>query len=125
MFWLLFILLCIAVGWFSYKKYNRNFFIWSISAFLFSPLFTILVLLFLENFIYTSPEKFSREILDIYKLYKNGFLDEKEYKIKKENLIYKLKTSNPDNFLVKITPLIQNSILDENEIQLIKRKLYE
>ena len=122
MMWILFILLCLAVGWFANKKFNRNFFIWSLVAFLFSPLLTV-ILLFILDFIYTNPEKFSREIMDLYKLYKNNIISQEEFENKKQNLINSIKTNQKEQFLVKILPLVKNHILTNKDIENIKRRL--
>jgi hypothetical protein len=123
MMWIFFILLCIGVGIFANKKFNRNIFVWSLSAFLFSPLLTIIVLLILE-YLNTTPQSFNKKMTEIYKLYKNGIITQDEYQNKKQLLILSIKNSNPENFLVKITPLIENGILDTDDIENIKRKLY-
>jgi len=122
MMWILFILLCLAVGWFANKKFNRNFFIWSLVAFLFSPLLTV-ILLFILDYIYTNPEKFSREMMDLYKLYQNGIISQEEFEMKKENLINSIKTNQKEQFLVKILPLVENHILTNEDIENIKRRL--
>jgi hypothetical protein len=122
--WILFGLVCMLVGFFAYKKFNRNFWIWSFIAFLFSPLLTIILLLVLEYVINTSAEKFSRKMMDLHKLYKNGIITQDEYQNKKQLLILSIKNSNPEDFLVKITPLVENGILDTNDIENIKRRLY-
>jgi len=122
--WLLFILLCLGVGFFANKKFHRRFWLWSILAFLFSPLFTI-ILLFLVEYVWNMPpEKFARKMIDLHKLYQNGIIDEKEYVFKKNFLISNLRNDKPDEFLVKIIPLVENKILNEEEINQIKRKLY-
>jgi uncharacterized membrane protein YbhN (UPF0104 family) len=64
----LFILLCLGIGLFANKKFNRRWWLWSILAFLFSPLLTFILLFFIEYVWNTTPQKFSREILDLYKL---------------------------------------------------------
>ena len=120
--WILFILLCLAVGWFANKKFNRNFFIWSLVAFLFSPLLTV-ILLFILDYIYTNPEKFSREMMDLYKLYQNGIISQEEFEMKKEKLINSIKTNQKEQFLVKILPLVENHILTNEDIENIKRRL--
>ncbi len=120
--WILFILLCLAVGWFANKKFNRNFFIWSLVAFLFSPLLTV-ILLFILDYIYTNPEKFSREMMDLYKLYQNGIISQEEFENKKQNLINSIKTNQKEQFLVKILPLVENHILTNEDIENIKRRL--
>jgi len=122
--WILFILLCLGVGLFANKKFNRNFIIWSIIAFLFSPLFTIIILFFIEYIWNMPPEKFSREILDLYKLYKNNVISKEEFEYKKNLLIEKIRNDKKEEFLVKILPLIENHILNEKDINKIKRKLY-
>ena len=121
---LLFIVLCFGVGLFANKKFNRNLLIWSLIAFLFSPLFAILILLFIEYVYYTSPEKFSRKIMDLYKLRKNKILSEDEYQFKKNILISSIRNGKKEEFLVKITPLVENSILTDEDIENIKRRLY-
>ena len=78
MMWILFALICILVGFFANKKFNRNFWIWSFIAFLFSPLFTIIILIVLEYVIYTSAEQFSRKMMDLYKLYKNNVINQED-----------------------------------------------
>jgi len=122
--WILFIILCLLIGLFANKKFNRRWWVWSIVAFLFSPLFTLILLFIVEYWWNTPPEKFSREMIDLYKLYKNGIIDEKEYIFKKNFLISNLRNDKPDEFLVKIIPLIENKILNEEDINQIKRKLY-
>jgi len=121
---LLFIVLCFGVGLFANKKFNRNLLIWSLIAFLFSPLFAILILLFIEYVYYTSPEKFSRKIMDLYKLRKNKILSEDEYQFKKNILISSIRNDKKEEFLVKITPLVENNILTDEDIENIKRRLY-
>ena len=121
---LLFIVLCFGVGLFANKKFNRNLLIWSLIAFLFSPLFAILILLFLEYVYYTSPENFSRKIMDLYKLRKNNILSEDEYQFKKNILISSIRNDKKEEFLVKITPLVENNILTDENIENIKRRLY-
>ena len=120
--WILFILLCLLVGWFANKKFNRNFFIWSLIAFFFSPLLSV-ILLFVLDFIYTNPEKFSRQMLDLYKLYKNNIISQEEFENKKINLINSIKTNQKEEFLVKILPLVENKILTNEDIEKIKRRL--
>ena len=122
--WILFGLVCMGVGFFAYKKFNRNFWIWSFIAFLISPLFTIVLLFILEYIINTTPEKFSREIMDLHKLYKNGIISFDEYNMKKASIIYSIKTTKKDEFLVKIVPLVENGILNNEDIEQIKRRLY-
>jgi uncharacterized membrane protein YbhN (UPF0104 family) len=122
--WLLFILLCIGIGFFANKKFNRRIWVWSIIAFLFSPLLTLILLFFIEYFWNTSAEKFSRKIMDLNKLYKNGIISQEEYEFKKNNIISKLRNDKPDEFLVKILPLVENNILTKEGINQIKRKLY-
>ena len=121
---LLFIVLCFGVGLFANKKFNRNLLIWSLIAFLFSPLFAILILLFLEYVYYTSPENFSRKIMDLYKLRKDNILSEDEYEFKKNILISSIRNDKKEEFLVKITPLVENNILTDEDIENIKRRLY-
>jgi len=123
MMWILFGLVCMGVGFFAYKKFNRNFWIWSFIAFLISPLFTIILLLILEYIINTTPEKFSRKMIDLHKLYKNGIISSDEYEIKKAMLINSLRVSNKEDFLVKIVPLIENNVLRNEDIEMIKRRL--
>ena len=120
--WILFILLCLLVGWFANKKFNRNFFIWSLIAFFFSPLLSV-ILLFILDFIYTNPEKFSRQMLDLYKLYENNIISQEEFENKKINLINSIKTNQKEEFLVKILPLVENKILTNEDIEKIKRRL--
>ena len=122
--WILFGLVCMGVGFFAYKKFNRNFWIWSFVAFLISPLFTIILLLILEYIINTTPEKFSRQIMDLHKLYKNGIISLDEYNFKKANIINSIRTTKKDEFLVKIVPLVENGILTNEDIDEIKRRLY-
>jgi hypothetical protein len=124
MMWILFGLVCMGVGFFAYKKFNRNFWIWSFVAFLISPLFTIILLLILEYIINTTPEKFSRQIMDLHKLYKNGIISLDEYNFKKANIINSIRTTKKDEFLVKIVPLVENGILTNEDIDEIKRRLY-
>ena len=121
---LLFIVLCFGVGLFANKKFNRNLLIWSLIAFLFSPLLAVLILLFIEYVYYTSPENFSRKIMDLYKLRKNKILSEDEYQFKKNILISSIRNGKKEEFLVKITPLVENSILTDEDIENIKRRLY-
>jgi len=122
--WIVFILLCLGIGLFASKKFHRRFWLWSILAFLFSPLF-VFILLYLVEYVWNKPpEKFSREIIDLNKLYKNGVINEKEYEFKKNFLISNLRNDKPDEFFVKIIPLIENKILNEEDINKIKRKLY-
>ena len=123
MMWILFGLICMLVGFFASKKFNRNFWIWSFIAFLLSPFFTIILLFILEYFIMTNPEKFSRQIMDIYKLYKNNIIQEDEYQIKKSMLINSIKNNKKEEFLVKILPLFENGILNNQDIEMIKRRL--
>jgi len=123
MMWILFGLVCMGVGFFAYKKFNRNFWIWSFIAFLISPLFTIIILLVLEYIINTTPEKFSRQIMDLHKLYKNGIISKEEYEMKKAIIINSIKTSHKETFLVKILPLVENNILTNEDINQIKRRL--
>jgi uncharacterized membrane protein YbhN (UPF0104 family) len=120
----LFILLCLGIGLFANKKFNRRWWLWSILAFLFSPLLTFILLFFIEYVWNTTPQKFSREILDLYKLNKNRVISQEEYKFKKNSLISKLRNDKPDEFLVKIIPLVENNILTNEDINKIKRKLY-
>ena len=122
--WILFGLICMGVGFFAYKKFNRNFWIWSFIAFLLSPLFTIITLFILEYIINTTPEKFSRKIMDLHKLYKNNIISEDEFQNKKNKIIYSLKTSQKEDFLVKILPLVENNILTNEDIENIKRRIY-
>jgi len=124
MMWILFGLICMGVGFFAYKKFNRNFWIWSFIAFLLSPLFTIIILFILEYIINTSPETFSRKIMDLYKLYKNGIISKEEFEYKKNILISSLKTSQKEQFLVRILPLIENNILTQEDVENIKRRIY-
>ncbi len=121
--WILFGLICMLVGFFAYKKFNRNFWIWSFIAFLLSPLFTIVILFILEYIINTTPEKFSRQIMDLHKLYKNGIISSDEYEMKKAMLINSIKNSHKEEFLVKILPLLENGILTNEDIEHIKRRL--
>jgi len=123
MMWILFGLICMLVGFFAYKKFNRNFWIWSFIAFLLSPLFTIVILFILEYIINTTPEKFSRQIMDLHKLYKNGIISSDEYEMKKAMLINSIKNSHKEEFLVKILPLLENGILTNEDIEHIKRRL--
>jgi len=123
MMWILFGLICMLVGFFAYKKFNRNFWIWSFIAFLLSPLFTIVILFILEYIINTTPEKFSRQIMDLHKLYKNGIISSDEYEMKKAMLINSIKNSHKEEFLVKILPLVENGILTNEDIEHIKRRL--
>jgi len=123
MMWILFGLVCMAVGFFAYKKFNRNFWIWSFIAFLLSPLFTIIILLILEYIINTTPEKFSRQLMDLHKLYKNGIISNDEFNIKKANIINSIKSNKKEEFLVKIIPLLENGILTNDDIEQIKRRL--
>jgi len=124
MMWILFGLICMGVGFFAYKKFNRNFWIWSFIAFLLSPLFTIILLFIIEYIINTTPENFSRKIMDLYKLYKNGIISQEEFEYKKNILISSLKTSQKEQFLVRILPLIENHILTQEDIENIKRRFY-
>jgi len=123
MMWILFGLACMGVGFFAYKKFNRNFWIWSFIAFLLSPLFTTILLLVLEYIINTTPEKFSRQIMDLHKLYKNGIISYDEYEMEKSRIINSIKTSNKESFLVKILPLVENGVLTNKDIEMIKRRL--
>jgi len=123
MMWILFGLICMLVGFFAYKKFNRNFWIWSFIAFLLSPFFTIILLFIIEYFIMTNPETFSRKIMDIYKLYKNNLISKDEFEFKKANLINSIKNNKKDEFLVKILPLVENKILTDEDIEMIKRRL--
>jgi len=123
MMWILFGLACMGVGFFAYKKFNRNFWIWSFIAFLLSPLFTTILLLVLEYIINTTPEKFSRQIMDLHKLYKNGIISYDEYEMEKSRIINFIKTSNKESFLVKILPLVENGVLTNKDIEMIKRRL--
>jgi len=123
MMWILFGLICMGVGFFAYKKFNRNFWIWSFIAFLLSPLFTIILLFILEYIINTTPEKFSRQIMDLHKLYKNGIISSDEYEMKKAMLINSIKNNKKDEFLIKIIPLVENGILTNEDIEVIKRRL--
>jgi len=120
--WILFALMCMGVGFFAYKKFNRNFWIWTILAFLLSPLFSLIILFVVEYIIFTSPKTFSRKMLDIDKLYKNGLIDENEYKNSKEKLLLSIKTNNLNDFLVKILPLIENNVLNQEDIEKLKRR---
>jgi hypothetical protein len=122
--WILFIFLCLGIGIFANKKFNRRIWLWSILAFLFSPLFTFILLFFVEYIWNTPPEKFSRNIIDLNKLYKNGVISQQEYEFKKNSLISKLRNDKPDEFLVKIIPLVENNVLTNEDINQIKRKLY-
>jgi uncharacterized membrane protein YbhN (UPF0104 family) len=122
--WILFILLCLGIGLFANKKFNRRLWLWSILAFLFSPLLTLFLLFFVEYIWNTTPEKFSRQILDLNKLYKNGVITQEEYEFKKNSLISRLRNDKADEFLVKIIPLVENNILTDEDINKIKRKLY-
>ena len=122
--WILFGLVCMGVGFFAYKKFNRNFWIWSFIAFLLSPLFTIILLLILEYIIFTTPEKFSRKMMDLYKLYKNNIISSEEFEMNKNKLINSIRTTKKDEFLVKIVPLVENGILTQNDIENIKRRIY-
>jgi hypothetical protein len=122
--WILFILICLGIGLFASKKFNRRFWLWSILAFLFSPLFTIILLFIVEYWWNTTPEKFSRKIVDLDKLYKNGVISKEEYEFKKNSLISSLRNDKADEFLVKIIPLVENNILTDEDINKIKRKLY-
>jgi uncharacterized membrane protein YbhN (UPF0104 family) len=122
--WILFILLCLGVGIFANKKFNRRIWLWTIIAILFSPLFTIILLFFVEYLWNTSAEKFARKIMDLDKLYKNGVISKEEYEFKKNSLISSLRNDKPDEFLVKILPLVENKILTNEDINQIKRKLY-
>ena len=123
MIWILFGLVCMGVGFFAYKKFNRNFWIWSFIAFLLSPLFTVILLFVIEYVFYTNPETFSRKIMDLYKLYKNGLIQEDEYLMKKAMLINSIKNNKKEEFLVKIIPLVENGILSDEDIEMIKRRL--
>lgn len=122
--WILFILLCLAIGLFANKKFNRRWWLWSILAFLFSPLLTLFLLFFVEYIWNTLPEKFARNIIDLNKLYKNGVISQQEYEFKKNFLISKLRNDKPNEFLVKIIPLVENNVLTNEDINQIKRKLY-
>jgi uncharacterized membrane protein YbhN (UPF0104 family) len=122
--WILFILLCLGIGLFANKKFNRRLWLWSILAFLFSPLLTLFLLFFVEYIWNTPPEKFARNIIDLNKLYKNGVISQEEYEFKKNFLISRLRNDKPDEFLVKIIPLVENNILTDEDINKIKRKLY-
>ena len=121
---ILFGIVCMGVGFFAYKKFNRNFWIWSFIAFLLSPFLTIILLLVLEFVINTSAETFSRRIMDMYKLYKKGIITKEEFENNKNKLIYSIKTTKKDEFLVKIVPLVENGILTQNDIENIKRRIY-
>ena len=121
--WILFGLICMGVGFFAYKKFNRNFWIWSFIAFLLSPLFTIILLLIWEYIINTTPESFSRKIMDLHKLYKNGVISSEDFQNGKNKLISSIKTSQKEHFLVKILPLVENDILTDEDIENIKRRL--
>jgi uncharacterized membrane protein YbhN (UPF0104 family) len=123
--WILFILLCLGIGLFANKKFNRRIWLWSILAILFSPLLTLFLLFFVEYIWNTSPEKFARNILDLNKLYKNGVISQKEYEFKKNSLISKLRNDKADEFLVKIIPLVENNILTNEDINQIKGKLWK
>jgi biotin transporter BioY len=120
--WIAFGIICMLVGFFAYKKFNRNFWIWSFIAFLISPLFTIIILLILEYIINMSPEKFSRKMMDLHKLYKNGIISDEEYQLKKDSLINSIRVSDKENFLVKILPLVENGVLTNEDIEKIKRR---
>jgi len=122
MMWIAFGIICMLVGFFAYKKFNRNFWIWSFIAFLISPLFTIIILLILEYIINMSPEKFSRKMMDLHKLYKNGIISDEEYQLKKDSLINSIRVSDKENFLVKILPLVENGVLTNEDIEKIKRR---
>jgi len=122
--WIIFILLCLGIGLFASKKFHRRFWLWSILAFLFSPLFTFILLYFIEYVWNKPPEKFSREILDLHKLYENRVISKEEYEFKKNSLILSLRNDKADEFLVKIIPLVENGILTQEDINQIKRKLY-
>jgi uncharacterized membrane protein YbhN (UPF0104 family) len=122
--WILFILLCLGIGLFANKKFNRRLWLWSILAFLFSPLLTLFLLFFVEYIWNTLPEKFARNIIDLNKLYKNGVISQEEYEFKKNFLISRLRNDKADEFLVKIIPLVENNILTDEDINKIKRKLY-
>jgi hypothetical protein len=122
--WILFILICLGIGLFASKKFNRRFWLWSILAFLFSPLFTIILLFIVEYWWNTTPEKFSRKIVDLDKLYKNGVISKEEYEFKKNSLISSLRNDKADEFLVKIIPLVENGVLTQEDRNQIKRKLY-
>jgi uncharacterized membrane protein YbhN (UPF0104 family) len=124
MIWILFILICLGIGLFANKKFNRRWWLWSILAFLFSPLLTLFLLFFIEYIWNTKPEKFSRNIIDLNKLYKNKVISQEEYEFKKNSLISKLRNDKPDEFLVKIIPLVENNVLTDEDINKIKRKLY-
>ena len=122
--WILFGLICMGVGFLASAKFNRNFWIWSFIAFLLSPLLTIILLLILEYIINTTPENFSRKMLDLYKLYKNNIITKEEFEFKKNILISSIKTNKKDEFLVKILPLVENNVLTQEDIANIKRRLY-
>ncbi len=122
--WILFILLCLGIGLFANKKFNRRLWLWSILAFLFSPLLTLFLLFFVEYIWNTLPEKFARNIIDLNKLYKNGVISQEEYEFKKNFLISRLRNDKADEFLVKIITLVENNILTDEDINKIKRKLY-
>lgn len=122
MIWILFGIICMGVGYLAQTKFNRNFWIWSFLAFLFSPLFMV-ILLFILEFFNTSAIKFNRQIMDLYKLYKNNLISKEEFEYKKSQLIQNIKTNQKEKFLQDIYPLIQNGILTESEINQIKQKL--
>ncbi|NPA55920.1 MAG: hypothetical protein GXO40_06105 [Epsilonproteobacteria bacterium] len=122
--WIAFGIICMFVGLIAYKKFNRSFWIWSFAAFFFSPLFTLLFLLLLEYVINTTPESFSRKMLDLHKLYKNGMISQEEYEYQKNVLIAKIRTPHKEEFLAKITPLVQNGVLNQDDVENIKRSLY-
>jgi len=123
MVWILFGLICMGVGFFAYKKFNRNFWIWSFIAFLLSPLFTIILLLILEYVLNTNPQTFARKIMDLHKLYKNGIISKDEFEIKKALLINSIKNRNKEDFLISIMPLVENGVLTQEDIEMIKRRL--
>jgi hypothetical protein len=62
--------------------------------------------------------------MDLHKLYKNGIISFDEYNMKKASIIYSIKTTKKDEFLVKIVPLVENGILNNEDIEQIKRRLY-
>ena len=62
--------------------------------------------------------------MDLYKLYKNGIISKEEFEYKKNILISSLKTSQKEQFLVRILPLIENNILTQEDVENIKRRIY-
>jgi hypothetical protein len=118
---LLFISICI--GWLAHKL-KKNFFIWFLISIPLTPLAGLILLLVYHFLTKNSPKIFIENINEIYSLYKNDIISLKDFENKKEEIILSLKKEqNPNNFLYHLIDLKNSKILNENDLQLIKRKL--